>query len=290
MSSSPHTDGGVNAMLKKILCAAAAIVLLCAAIAPAYAQSQSYVALPILMYHHISVLTKYQGAYVVSPETFEGDLKYLSDRGYTTVDASDLLAWVRGERKLPAKPVMITFDDGQLSFAEYALPLLEKYGMKAVFNVVGRYADTYTEKTDENVNYAYCSWPKLAELAASSNVELGVHSYDMHRLGDRRGCGRMTGESDEAYAAALNADLDKMEARWTVYLNARPVIFAYPFGVCNDTARWILASRGYQVAFTCQQRVNRLTGDASQLMDLSRFNRPNGADRARLFAAMGVPR
>ena len=49
----------------------------------ARAAEQETVALPILMYHHISKSPERWGKHVISPETFEGDLQYLADNGYT---------------------------------------------------------------------------------------------------------------------------------------------------------------------------------------------------------------
>ena len=128
------------------------------------------VSLPILMYHHIRTDSGACNDYTILPETFEGDLQYLRDHGYETVSVADLLAYEAGVAELPEKPVMITFDDGQSSFAAYALPLLEKYDMCAVLAVVGVFADAYTESDDRDVTYAYLSWPELAELEQSGMV------------------------------------------------------------------------------------------------------------------------
>ena len=171
-------------------------------------------ALPILMYHHVLKDPNRWGKYTVSPDTLEGDLKYLKEKGYTAVSVSDLLAYTEGKAELPDKAVMITFDDGQQSFEAYALPLLEKYDMCAVLGIVGTYADIYTENEDDNINYCHFSWPELAELVKSPHVELGVHTYDMHSLNSRQGCKIKSGESVAEYRAKFNADLDKMEERF----------------------------------------------------------------------------
>lgn len=46
------------------------------------------------MYHGLLKETKRTGAYVVTPETFEKDLQYLKEKGYTTIVMQDLLDYV----------------------------------------------------------------------------------------------------------------------------------------------------------------------------------------------------
>ncbi|MEG1789068.1 MAG: polysaccharide deacetylase family protein [Oscillospiraceae bacterium] len=274
-------------MTKKIICAVIALTLLCGAV-PASGADSGSIPLPILMYHHISEDPARLGSYVISPATFEGDLKYLKDHGYTSVSARELLAWSQGNGQLPEKPVMITFDDGQLSFGVYAVPLLEKYGMCAIMSIVGKYADIYTENHDENVNYAYFSWPALAQLVHSPAVELGAHTYDMHGLDTRRGCLINRGESESDYSAALNRDLSEIEARFGEYLDFVPSVFAYPYGLYCSEASKVLRERGYNILFTCEENVNHLCGTPDELMKLGRYCRTSSADRAAFFARMGI--
>lgn len=280
-------------MIKKLFCAALALLLLSASLPAAYADTDTdaedeSIQLPILMYHHMSTNPKYWSDYVIPPEVLEGDLKYLQEHGYQSVSAEQLQEWCYGRAELPPKPVMITFDDGQLSFAAYAVPLLKKYGMCAVMNVVGKYADIYTENADENILYAHMSWAKIAEIDDLPFVELGAHTYDMHHLDDRRGCGKLNGESSVDYDLALNADLEKLEARFDDYLGYVPDVFAYPYGIYNDEALSVLRARGYNVIFTCDQHINTLTGDPDELLSLGRFNRSNKLDRTKLFTVMGI--
>lgn len=239
--------------------------------------------LPIIMYHHISTAKKSLNNYIISPETFQGDLEYLNSHGYTTISLDQLLAYTRGECKLPEKSIMITFDDGYASFRTYALPLLEQYNMCAVVAIIGRVSDNFTENEDHNIQYSYFSWPELAELNQSPNVELSVHTYDMHTRDIRKGCKIMKGESLESYSFAINKDLDLIESRFATYLGEKPVAFAYPYGLSCKEAKEILRRRGYTVLFTCYERVNKLTGDPEELMSLCRFNRPSNIDRDQFF-------
>ena len=74
--------------------------------------SEERVTLPIIMYHSILKDGARQGKYVVSPEVLARDLDALRARGCETVTVRDLIAYTRDGAPLPAKPVMLTFDDG----------------------------------------------------------------------------------------------------------------------------------------------------------------------------------
>jgi peptidoglycan/xylan/chitin deacetylase (PgdA/CDA1 family) len=65
------------------------------------------------------------------PEMFEGYLRYLSRRGYHTIDLHQWHAHMSEGAPLPDKPIALTFDDGYLDNWVYAAPLLRKYGFKA---------------------------------------------------------------------------------------------------------------------------------------------------------------
>lgn len=241
------------------------------------------VELPILMYHHIHKSASQWGDHVVSPQTLEGDFQYLTAQGYTAVTVADLTAYTQNGTPLPEKPIMITFDDGQLSVLEYALPLLEQYDLKAVVAVVGSFADAYTQSGDRNINYACMNWKDIRKLTESGRVEIANHTYDMHNLKKRRGCQKMDGESLSQYRSALAADFEKNRAKIQAATGVKPTAFAFPFGALSKEARKVLKAEGYQVMLTCTEQVNHLTGDPNELCDLGRFNRANSLDRETLF-------
>ena len=243
------------------------------------------VRLPVVMYHHISPDASRAGDYAVTPETLEADLRWLAAHGYESVSAARLTAWSRGEAELPAKPFMLTFDDAQESFRVWALPLLVKYGMCAVVAVVGDYADEYTASGDTNPAYAYMSWDAIGEIAASGRVEIASHTQGMHTpSGARRGCMINPGEDEASYAGILNADFARVEASIEAAAGARPTVFAFPFGFACGEAMQVLHERGYTVAFTCEERVNTLTGAPAELMRLGRYNRASGPDSEAFFS------
>ena len=92
--------------------------------------------LPVVMYHQLTKNPKKSGKYVLTVEQFEKDLMFLKAKGYRSVTVKQLLDFSQGKGDVPEKAILITFDDGQETLYEYALPLLEKYGFTAVGFVV----------------------------------------------------------------------------------------------------------------------------------------------------------
>lgn len=72
----------------------------------------------------------------VTPETFEKQMQWLADKGYTSLSLGELVAALDGTGPLPAKPVVITFDDNNQSQYDLAAPIMEKHGLRGVFYVV----------------------------------------------------------------------------------------------------------------------------------------------------------
>lgn len=251
---------------------------------PARCSAAPEVTLPIVMYHHMSPKSKLWGDYVISPAQFEKDLQYLRTHGYTAITTQQLIDWCNGEGELPQKPVMITFDDGFESTAVYAQPLLEKYQMCAVVSIIGAVAQQYTDKPDHMLDYSYMNWDQIEELEKAGQFEIQCHTYDMHQLKPRQGCSSMHGEDTATYTQAFEADIARFQADMKAHLGHPADVLALPFGFyCADTLS-NAQKLGFRAAFTCTERVNRLTGAACELMTLCRFNRPSGPDSATFFS------
>src|SRR5512140_882361 len=93
--------------------------------------------LPILMYHHVGrALHGANPQLTVTPSDFARQMRWLIDHGYRTV--SDLQVadcYSKGE-SLPARSVLLTFDDAYRDLAEYVFPLLKHAQLKATVYVV----------------------------------------------------------------------------------------------------------------------------------------------------------
>ncbi len=100
-------------------------------------------------------------------KTLEEQLKWLTDNGYYYPSWFELRAYIDGTHSLPAKSVVLTFDDGQYGFLDYGIPLLEKYKVPATAFLIGD-----NDNTEE-----------IIHEKASPYIDFQNHSYAMHTGG-----------------------------------------------------------------------------------------------------------
>lgn len=127
---------------------------------------------PILMYHYLSAPPADADAIrrdlSISPEQFAEHLAYLRQAGYQTISMEQLAYAIKGVIQLPARPIVITFDDGHRDHYENAFPILKKNGFTATFFI-------FTQPIDTN-NVDYLSWDMVKEMH-QAGMEFGSHSY-----------------------------------------------------------------------------------------------------------------
>ena len=118
----------------------------------------------ILAYHSLN--TDPEEPFAVDPAEFEQQLQYLAAQGYQTVSLEQLFDGWAGRAALPEKPLVITFDDGYEDNLTTALPILQRYGMKAtVFVVAGDVG-----------NPGYMNWEQLNAWRTAGG-EIGSHTF-----------------------------------------------------------------------------------------------------------------
>ncbi|MEO8253101.1 MAG: polysaccharide deacetylase family protein [Flavobacterium sp.] len=128
--------------------------------------------LPILMYHNISD-DKDSTGLTVFCNKLEEQFHYLQQKEYTSYHFSEL----ENKTIIDSKSVIITFDDVTVNQLVYAVPLLEKYNLKAVFFIPFAYIgnlDLWNSGKEKIM-----SIEQLKTL--QSRVELGLHSFDHKR-------------------------------------------------------------------------------------------------------------
>lgn len=225
-----------------------------------------------IMYHSVVKNISKAGKYAVSLERLENDLKYLKENGYQSVTAFEVAEAVRLNKKIPEKAVMITFDDGYYNVLLYALPLLEKYDMKAVVSVVGSYTDTYDNSDDRNPVYAYLGSEDIKKLLDSGRIEIANHSYNMHRQSPRHGTKQINGENDNKYYQSFCDDTEKCKKLVWDRCGCAMTTYTYPYGQITPKSEKYLEEMGYTAILTCYERINVLSTDDS-VLSLGRFNR-----------------
>ncbi len=232
---------------------------------------------PIIMYHSVLKNTKKLGKFVISPNQFEEDLKYIKENGYETVFMSEVIDYVHNGSPLPQKPIVLTFDDGYYNNYIYIYPLLKKYNCKAVISIVGEYTDLYTQSPDENAEYSHLSWDNVNELMDSGLVEFQNHSYNMHSTNKgRNGSKKKANESASAYEKALTDDITLLQNEFVEHTGYAPRVYTYPFGSVSNASFDIIKQLGFKASLSCENKTNYLKkGDTESLFLLNRFIRTN---------------
>ena len=238
-----------------------------------FAKSDDKIELPIIMYH--SLLKSQKSTYIVHPNIFEEDLKYIQSKGYSTITMTELINYVYNDAPLPEKPIIITFDDGYYNNLSYAVPLLHKYNMKAVVSIVGEYSDRYTESDEANPNYGYLRWKDINELITDGCIEFQNHTYNSHSMNNgRNGCKKTSSESAEHYSNFLSNDLNKLQEEFRNNCNGyQPNTFTYPFGAVSKESNSIVKDLGFKASLSCTSGINIITKDPNCLYLLKRNNR-----------------
>ncbi|MEW6718379.1 MAG: polysaccharide deacetylase family protein [Chloroflexota bacterium] len=174
----------------------------------------------ILLYHHVAESNP-PSRYFVSPQKFEQQMGLLRERGYTTIPISQLVAVLREGGELPQRPIVITFDDGDLDVYENAFPVMQELGMIGVVYVI---ANRLEDAESLGVSH-------LEELLAAG-WEVGSHSMSHPDL---------TLNHNWVRTEVLNSRLVLEEA-----LGVSVLTFAYPFGQVDPYVAQKVQDYGYR--------------------------------------------
>ncbi|HVB34899.1 MAG TPA: glycosyltransferase [Patescibacteria group bacterium] len=212
-------------------------------------ESEFSVAVPVLLYHNVGPLRPGTNPRMtISAETFEGQIRWLRRHGYTGIRPSDWLAWCREGKRLPEKPVMITFDDAFADFTKYVLPILDRYGFTSAIFVVQDWVGGRNRWYDKKYTVTLpCMTGEQIRQCAAAGVEFGAHTRthpDLRTL------------TDDAIASEMQGS-----AQYLSSLLNRPVTsFAYPYGVYSKSAKET-AAHIFDLAFSCEEGFNGICTD-----------------------------
>lgn len=117
----------------------------------------------------------------ITCKNFENALRFLT-LYYTPVSLQDVLASFEG-RRLPRRPVLVTFDDAYASVREIAAPLCKRFGVPAVFFVNASCLDNQQLALDNLICYV----ANLLGLDTMNDVihtVAGWENFRLHSLAD----------------------------------------------------------------------------------------------------------
>lgn len=223
----------------------------------------------------------------VSVGGFERQMEYLKDRGYETVSLDDVHEWQLGRRSLPAKSVVITFDDGDVSAHDLALPILQRLGLRATLFLV-------TARVGARWGDVRClDWDTIRAMRRSRVFDIQSHTDDLHYKVNRQGDvlpvfiaaserGYPLNEDEDWHAVVLR---DLARSRLAIQLNVgrAPSYLAWPYGFGNPALDRIAVEAGFRR--TCALRASSnepLAPDETlRVADPQHFEMPRYAVTAR---------
>jgi len=208
---------------------------------------------PILVYHKITDLRLGLDAqWNVPPAMFAEHIAYLRSEKFNVLSLTDFYATLSRKRKLPPKPVVITFDDGYASMYRHAYPALKAFGFPATVFIAVDYVEKrslfwWDRRVLERLPEAYeslrmLSWSEILEMQSSGIISFGSHTMTHPHLG------RLPVEKIEYELATSKAVLERRLGRTIEF-------FAYPGGIrhygdLSRETKKMLIHCGYRLACT----------------------------------------
>jgi peptidoglycan/xylan/chitin deacetylase (PgdA/CDA1 family) len=197
----------------------------------------------IFCYHRLVEKVRNSGTEIKTAD-FEAQMKALKDRGITVIGMQDFLAWKRGEKNIPPRCAIITFDDGWKSQYEVAWPIMKKFGYPLTLFI-------YTEgvRGGHFGGGEAITWEQLAEMR-DAGVDIQAHSATHQDL--RKGYDSINKKktSGAEYEQWLQNEVvgckQLLEQRLAVKVNC----FAVPFGNYNEHVKEVARNAGYEAMFT----------------------------------------
>ena len=191
------------------------------------------VRLPILYYHRVQEgLHPTKG---VSPSAFAKQMRWLRILGFQAVSFRDLANFFVDEFALPAKPVVITFDDGYLDNYQVAAPIVKENGLTATIFLVSDFIGERSVWVSEPGQVVpLMSLDQIRELQ-KEGFSFGSHTCQHSCLV------RVSSESAREEIFRSKRDLENL-------LQTDVDSFCYPYGDYDESSVEMVREAGYKAA------------------------------------------
>jgi len=200
------------------------VVVLVLAVAWGFIRQQYL--LPIAMYHSVAPSVPEGNRLIVSVKTFERQMEFLKEHKYNVISLEEAGELIGNKKKIPARTLVITFDDGYKDNYTYAFPVLRKYNLPAtifiIVNEVGR--------PDR------LSWDQIKEMRDSGLVTFGSHTLSHPFL--------ECVEDDQKLLEETEGSRRILQEKLGIPVNT----FSYPCGRLNARVRECAINAGYKAA------------------------------------------
>jgi len=198
--------------------------------------------IPVLAYHRIS--NNSTDKLTVTPSLFRKHLAYLKDNGYHSIRTKDIPRVLRRKASsTPAKPVILSFDDGYTCTYRNAIPLLEHYGFRGTFFICPGFA--------EKCLRGRMSWNEIINTAKRG------HEIQSHTLNHSY----LPRQDSRTIRAELVSSRELLERKIQHPVKS----LAYPFGAFTSGVQNTARRSGYNMLFTANPGINNLITDVRKI-------------------------
>lgn len=234
---------------------------------------------------HLTILTYHD---ISDPECFAQQLDYLVNEMHP-ISLEEALNALKTLRSLPQRAVLLTFDDGQRSVFEHALPLLRKRGIPGIVFVVAGLVDTdqpfwwaevkalvrnggiatgFANSAPETVVRVLKKVSEEQRQAAVTELRRTAHTpappmpqLRSEELVTLEAAGIAVGNHTFSHPCLNRCSVEKVQAEitqahalLTQILGHAPCVFAYPNGDTDPEAVRMLHNLDYAAAFLFDHR------------------------------------
>ena len=186
--------------------------------------------IPILNYHFV-VLEERSGhtSLEVSTKQFEKQMWFLRTFGYRPLSIDEFYEIKRGAQPPRGREVVVTFDDGNQTYVEHALPILKRFEIPSVNFLVW--------ESLEHRLHGGMNLNTVRSLAGEPMVSFGSHTLNHATL-------------TEADLARVRDEIIQNKEYLEDFFR-RPIrYFAYPSGAFDEEIPRLVEEAGHDLAFT----------------------------------------
>ena len=191
-----------------------------------------------LMYHRFEE-NKYPSTNIKINDFVE-HLKIIEENGIRFINPANFENELKNNKE--QRKILLTIDDGFLSFYKNAWPILKKKQIPFILFV----------STREVGAFNYMNWDQIKEISQEDFVEIGNHSHTHEYLVD---------ESKEL----IKKDIEKSISIFEKNLGKNSIFFSYPFGEYSNEFKKIIKNFDFKYAFGQHSGVIDETKDLYEL-------------------------
>lgn len=183
---------------------------------------------PVLMYHSVTDQPTTTGMLTVSRAAFRSQMRFLKEHKYNVLPLEELAKLISQKKKLPARALAITLDDGYKDNYLYAFPILKEYNLPATVFII---TAEVGRPGDDRLN-----WGQIKEMQSSGLITFGSHCLGPEPLVNLK--------TNQDIRQQIFESKRILEEKLGVRVN----MFSYPEGLFNAKIKQLVIDAGYHLA------------------------------------------